>query len=181
MATKETQWEIARAAKTTGMRVTLELDPTQITTRIKNAIKRQLRQGRVTGGWRSQSRAIAEHLATKFKLPVVRDSWRGMRVPYANSEQRSALAELVRADFAAKMLEQQHYSNSYYKDRQRNELETLADPERRDFFLSFYYVQNADAARKVMAESMTEHEKFLIEQALKHLDGTETIHITTYH
>lgn len=173
-------YDVARLANTMGMRTTIVLDPKQITARVKTSIKKQLRQGRITGGWRSNAAKIAEHITDKFGLNVSRDTWQGVQVNNPTREQRERLTELVNADRAAKTLEDEHFGNiSYYRDRHQTMLTDLGSKSKK-FYLSFLDNEFADQARAIMAEGLSAKDRQRIEKALEALDAENEIHITTY-
>lgn len=176
-----THWEIAALAKTMAMKVTVELNPEHITSRIKNSIKKQLRAGVITGGYRSEAAKIAEQIVKKMDLAVTRKQWRGLQVGAITMDQKQRIAELFRADWASYTLEHPGIGNStYYKDRYAETMRKLADARSCDFFLGFQQSAFADQAYAVLAESITPEQRHEIERAVALLDGNEPIHITTY-
>lgn len=173
-------YDVARLANTMGMKTTIVLDPKQITTRVKNSVKKQLRQGRITGGWRSNAAKIAEHITEKFDLNVVRDTWRGVQINNATREQRERLTGLVNADWAATLLDEPQYQHiPYYRDRNKAMLIDLRSSNKK-FHLTFHDSTFTEQARAIMAEGMTAKDKELIEKAIEALDDNHEIHITTY-
>lgn len=176
-----THWEIAALAKTMAMKTTVQLDPTLITPRIKNSIKRQLRAGAITGGYRSEAAKIAEQLVNKLDLPVTRKQWRGMHIGTITMDQKQRIAEIFRADWAAYTLEHPGFGNStYYKDRYSETMHNLARAGSSDFFVGFEQREFNDQAHAVLAESLTPEQWQQIEHAVALLDRNEPIHITTY-
>lgn len=176
-----THWEIAALANTMAMKTTVTLDPTLITPRIKNSIKRQLRAGVITGGYRSEAAKIGEQIVKKWNLAVTRKQWRGMQVGSISMEQKRRIAEIYRADWTACTLERPVYANSkYYKDRYAEAMDNLSRRGSRDFFLDFHGPQFSDQAYAVLAESITSEQWREIDQAIAMLDSNEPIHITTY-
>jgi hypothetical protein len=176
-----THWEIAALAKTMAMKVTVELTPEHITPRIKNSIKKQLRAGVITGGWRSEAAKIAEQLVNSQDLPVTRKQWRGMHIGTITMEQKQRIADIYRADWASYTLENPGYAQAkYYKDRFAQAMDNLSRASSSDFFVSFNQREFNDQAHAVLAESITPEQRQQIEQAIALLDGNEPIHITTY-
>ena len=173
-------YDVARLANTMGMKCTIVLDPTQITTRVKNSVKKQLRQGRITGGWRSNAAKIADQIVEKFQLNVTRDTWRGVQISNPTREQRERLTELVNADWAATLLDEPQYQHiPYYRDRNKTMLRELQSNNKK-FHLTFHDSTFTERARTIMAEGMTAKDRELIEKAIDLLDGNHEIHITTY-
>ena len=177
--TDKHHWEIARTVKTMGMKTTVVLDPQQITTRVKNNVKRMLRLGRVTGN--GDAAKIADQIRKKFALPVTRDWWRGMHIETASTDTKRELLRLVEADWAAIVMENPGYlTHSYYKDRHREAVINLKSSTSCGFHLGFHDPAFYQQAAEAMAKSMTETDKKNIEDAILYLDGTTPIHITTY-
>ena len=181
MTTQQTHWDIARMAKTMGMRTTIVLDPNQVTPRVKTSIKKQLRNGAITMGWASQAAKIAERMVERFELPVSRNHYRGVGVGHVTMNAKHRLREIVEADWAAMLLEAPGYHNNhYYKDRKRQALDNLSRESSADFYISFFDNAFTVQAQAVLAESLTDDDRAKIEQAIAALDGNEPIHITTH-
>lgn len=179
--TTPNHWEVAALAKTMAMKVTIELQPQHITKRIKTSIKKQLRAGRISGGYRSQAASIAHQIVKKFELPVSRDSWRGVRVTNASVEAKLRVRELYEADWAAALLQMPHLGrNEYYKRRYADTTDCLGRRSANDIYVQFQDTAMADQARAVLAEYITDADKQRIEAAIKLLDTDQPIHITTY-
>ena len=176
-----THWDIARMANTMAMKITVHLDPELITPRVKNSIKKQLRAGAITGGYRSEAAKIAEQIVGNFELPVSRQYYRGVQVGHITMDSKRRLREIVEADWAAMLLESPGYSNnSYYKDRHAQTLDDLSRERSSDLYISFFDSTFAKQAQAVLAESMTNDDCEKIEHAITLLDGNKPIHITTY-
>ena len=181
MTTNQTHWDIARMAKTMGMRTTIVLDPNQVTPRVKNSIKKQLRNGAITMGWASQAAKIAERIVEKFELPVSRNHHRGVGVGHITMNAKRRLREIVEADWAAMLLEAPGYQNNhYYKTRKTEVLADLSRESSADFYISFFDNAFAVQAQAVLAESLTDDDRAKIEYAIALLDSNEPIHITTH-
>ena len=179
--TTHTHWEIAALAKTMAMKVTVELNPEHITKRVKTSIKKQLRAGRISGGYRSAAASIADQIVKKFELPVSRDSWNGVRVTNASVEAKLRVRELYEADWAAELLETPHLGrHHYYKQRYEYTLGSLNSRSETDVYVQFHDRGIADQARAVLAEYITDDDKQRIEDVIALLDTDQPIHITTY-
>ena len=176
---KATHWDIARTVKIMGMQTTVVLDPQQITTRVKNNVKKMLRLGRITGDGNAAN--IADQIRKKFDLPVSRDWWRGMQIGTIGVDTKRELLQLVEADWAAQTLENPGYLNhSYYKDRHRQTIIGLQLSTSRNFQITFHDRAYYLLAAEVLAKSMTDETRRKIEDAIMYLDGTTPIHITVY-
>ena len=176
-----THWDIARMANTMAMKCTVELSPEHITPRVKSSIKRQLRAGVITGGYRSEAAKIAEQIVGKFDLPVLRKQWRGLRIGTINMEQKQRVADIFRADWTSYILERPELVNHrYYKERYAKTMDDLTRASSSDFFISFNQSAFSDQANAILTESITPKQWQQIEQAVALLDSNEPIHITTY-
>lgn len=174
----KTHWEIARTAKIMGIKTTMVLDPTQITVRVKNNVKRMLRAGRISGDGNAAN--IADRIRERFDLPVSRDWWRGMHIGKVTPEIKRQLLDIVQADWASQTLESPGYTqHTYYRDRHKEQVISLTSPTAKNFSIAFHDRAYYEQASAVMAASMTEQDKQVIEAAIVHLDSTEPIHITT--
>ncbi len=175
-----TYYDVARMATTMAMKTTIVLDPTQITVRVKNSIKKQLRSGFITTGYRSHAAKIAEAITQKFELPVVRTWWRGAVVHHPNRETRQYLLGLFEADWAAELLERPHIArNRYYLQQYEQTVKALRG-NAQQFHVTFQDRAFAEQARNYLSQCMTAAAREKIEKALDALDGTDPIHITTY-
>ena len=176
-----TFWEIGALVKTMGMKTDVTLDPTLITTRVKNSIKRQLRAGAITLGWASQAAKIAEQLAVKFDLPVARHMQRGVRVGSVPMSTKVRLLGALNADWAVMLLDRPEYAKApFYQRRRAEDLDNLTSAESKGFYLSFFDRMFTQQAQQVMNELLTEADFARIELAIAVLDSNEPIHITTF-
>jgi hypothetical protein len=173
-------YDVARMANTMAMKTTIVLDPTQITVRVKNSVKKQLRSGFITTGWRSHAGKIAEAITQKFELPVSRVWWRGLQVNNPCKDTRQFLLGLVEADWAAEILERPYLSNNkYYRERFAEQTSNLRGANA-SFHLTFHDRAYADEAREYLGRTLSAAQREQIEKAIDVLDNTDPIHITTY-
>ena len=174
-------YDVARLANTMGMQTTVMLDPTKITVRVKNNIKKQLRQGHIVGGWRGNATKIAEALTNTYNLPVVRAWWRSIQLNNASLEVRKRILELYEADWAAWLLENPFLSqNTYYIKRHSDLRKALTQKKLISLDVVFQDPQFQNQAIEYLATCLTPLQREQIERAIDMLDGTEPIHITTY-
>lgn len=175
-----TYYDVARMANTMAMKTTIVLDPTQITVRVKNSIKKQLRSGFITTGYRSHAAKIAEAITQKFELPVVRTWWRGMQVNNPSLDARRHLLGLYEADWAAELLERPYLSsNKYYRERYEETCAHLRGSTA-SFHITFNDKFFAEQARNYLSQCMTAATREKIEKAIDVLDSTDPIHVFTY-
>lgn len=84
------------------------IDPSMITPRMKNAVKKMLREGYAKGGWSSKARQLAIKIAEARHLHVVEASLYGVRVPpfstYGPAQVKEAL-ELLDAAQVVELLD----------------------------------------------------------------------------
>lgn len=177
-----TYYDVARLANTMGVKTTIVLDPMKITKRVKNSIKRQLRLGCITGGYRSEAAKIANILVDKYELPVARESWRGAFVNNISMDAKKRILELFVADWAATLLERPEYSNiNYYVQKYNQTKIDLESAHTSKFFVPFQNAIFLLDARKVLAESITPEQQQRIENVINNvLDGTNPTHVITY-
>lgn len=71
------------------------LDPRQLSTRMKNAIKKMLRRGYTEGGWGSKSKQVAQKLAESHGLMLVGRNGRGFSVPNRSTYTDEAAAKVL--------------------------------------------------------------------------------------
>lgn len=175
-----TYYDVARMANTMAMKTTIVLDPAQITVRVKNSIKKQLRSGFITTGYRSHAAKIAEAITQKFELPIVRTWWRGVQLNNPSRDAREQVLRLFEADWAAELLERPHLAqNKYYRERYEDTVLNLRG-NTQQFHVTFQDRAFADQARNYLAQCMTAAAREKIEKAIDALDGTEPIHVFTY-
>lgn len=174
-------YDVARMANTMGIQTTIVLKPEQITVRVKNSIKRQLRNGRITGGYRSHAAKIAKYLTEKYELPVLQDGWRGFSVGSINMETKAAIRGFFEADWAAELLERPGMAQqgSYYRTRYEEGLSDLGNPLAKNFHLLFHDKTLKERASEFIGQQMDSKDRERIEKVVDLLDGTEEIHITT--
>jgi len=85
-------------------------------TRMKNMVKKMLRQGYTEGGWSSQSKQLAQKLAEQYELMLVERSSRGFTVPLRSTysaEVAEKVIELIDADEALILMDSPDHNNNY--------------------------------------------------------------------
>lgn len=98
-----TLYDVARQLKTAGVVTTAHFDPSTLTVRIRKAAQRMLSSGVLRGGWNSQSRKVAEIVATHHDLPMVRARGGYVYVEprTLNDQDLEEVERLVHADITA--------------------------------------------------------------------------------
>lgn len=84
------------------------IDPKLLTTRMKNAVKKMLREGMTHGGWGSKSKQIAKKLSECYDLRIISSSEWGFTVPPRHTYDETHIAkviELIDADEALEVMD----------------------------------------------------------------------------
>lgn len=178
MTRPHTHWDVARAANTMAVRTTIQIDPTQITPRIKNKIIKWLRSGVVLGGYRSEARKLGDMISDKFKLPSTRSHWYGVHLAYPSKELAAEVLLFLQADWTAFILENPHCnkeSHWYYKqyhdvaDKLANHWESFSSG------ISIHDKHFRNKIVEAVDKHMTDEQRAQIEIAVAAITGTEPI------
>lgn len=162
---------VARMSNVLGVSTTFVLDPSKITTRIKNAAKKMLADGVLVGGYRSQARKIAKISATLHGLPIVTDSSRRyLNINVTPREIVEPLCELLRADTAAYMLVEPEHA--YYRNNPSKWQERLAEQKER----TNTAIKNMRSGRPAWAQF---HDEALHKQALEIIAKHHKSHLSS--
>lgn len=99
------------------------VDPKLLTTRMKNAVKKMLREGHAHGGWSSTSKQLAQKIADSQGLRVVGSTGYGFTAPQRHTYGDNQIEELLRiseADEAIELMDDsQHYVGPQLQNVQR--------------------------------------------------------------
>lgn len=177
---KHNHWDVARAANTMAVVSTVCIDPTKITTRIKNKLTKWLDQGHLDGGYRSEARKLGDMLADKFNLPMTMTSWRGVHVRCGNKPADDEISELLQTDWTAMLIERPEMNRGWYKDRYEDAQRYLRGHVPDTIHL---YIHNKEFRQQIIdvqAKYITDKDRAAIKQAIDAVNGTEPIHIFTY-
>jgi hypothetical protein len=184
MPSNPTQWDVARTAKTMAVVTTVSIDPTKITTRIKNKLTRWLHDGHLEGGHQSHARRLGDLLADKFRLPTTHLTWRGLYVQHdsVNDDAKRKILELLEADWIAFILENPHYNNrghhNWYRQHYDNAVNAIKCGDRA--FLDIHNPQYRKDIIQIMSASITTDQRDRINKAIAAINGTEVIHCFSY-
>jgi hypothetical protein len=163
-----------------GTTTTVMLHPQRLGARMRNNIIRQLENRAITGGWQSKSAQLATALAAKYRLQVNNKHWNGMRILGITEGAGPLVVEIVRADYAAWVLESPgHSANHYYKDRTTQSIAN-AYKLNPDFFVSLHYDESIRKVTEILAEHTSQELKDKAKHVADLLRGTEPIEITTF-
>lgn len=181
MTDKMTHWGIARYVNTMAVQSTIAIDPTKITVRIKNKLLKWLEQAHLDGGYRSEARKLGELLTQKFQLPTTMTTWRGVQARVTNKQMAKELQELLRADWAAELLDNPHMNKGWYQQQYDEAMRRigLVDPN----LLIHLYIHNKMYRQPIidcLNKYVTEEERSRIQVAIEALKGTEPIVCINY-
>lgn len=173
-----TLYERGRLTGISGMESVLTLNPASMGPRIKKSVCKMIENAHITGGWASQSRKVAELLAEKFSLSILQTSWNGLTI-YAppTPEIRDKLIELVRADFAAFLLDNPSYARTWYSDQANKTIEALEDGVAKH--VDFRSVEFSRQAVALFNTELPESYKQQAKQIVDMLVNNTPIQITT--
>lgn len=183
MTNRLNHWDIARYANTMAVQSTIAIDPTKITVRIKNKLLKWLEQAHLDGGYRSEARKLGELLTDKFQLPTTMATWRGVQARVTNKQMGKELQELLRADWAAELLERPHLGKegNWYRMQYDEAMKQLARVNPK--LTVSLYIHNKEYRQPIidcLNKYVTEEERSRIQVAIDALKGTEPIHCFTY-
>lgn len=168
-------WDIARLSKLPGAQIAAEVNPSAWTVRTRNAVKRMMQRGRITGGWSSVSAALARAVADQYEVPVSKSySSSHLAVTDLTAEQKVALSDLIKAD-----LVQARLDGSYHG--RHTDLEGLLNYMNETGRINNYYFhvqQFANQAYDLIAKTLPESTKERARVACEAIDNNETIYIT---
>lgn len=99
-----TNWEYGRLAKTPGVTPTFTFKSAHISTRMRRAAQKMIRERVLRGSWSSKARRLAVTLMKARGIPYY-DTVNMFRMIDMPSTHRDEIAALVNADCAAKLLE----------------------------------------------------------------------------
>ena len=164
-----------------GTKTTVTLHPQTLGVRMRNSIIRMLEARVIVGGWSSQSRRLAEAIAEKYGLQcsISNNYYRGLRIVGITETAASLVAELVRADWTAWILENPSYREGYYRDQYDNTMESLKRLEG-TFWALLMHKDTTSKVIEILAEHTTQESKDKSKRVADLLRGTEPIHSITF-
>lgn len=162
-----------------GTETTVKLYPQRLGVRMRNSIIRMLENRVLEGGWSSKSRQIAQELAAKHHLQLVKPHSNGLRVLGLTPQAAPLVREIVHADWTAWTLEEPSYRFGYYKQQYDNAMACIASHDQ-NFYITMY---DKESIRKVI-EILKDHtSQELIDRSMQianMLRGAEPIEIITF-
>lgn len=102
-------FDTARDLRLPGIKIErVYIDPSKLTTRMKNSVKAMIRSGVLKGGWNSKAKQLAQKLAEGSDVLVLSTSGRGFYAPDRHTYSDAVAEEicgLVDADEALELME----------------------------------------------------------------------------
>lgn len=181
---RPTLYEASRMLTTVGVTADINFNPTQVTTRMRKSIQRQVESGDITGGYSSHAARLAKALCEQFKLPYIRGDYWGLRVQFTSEEARKEATALIKADFAAYMLTQagndHHTWVQRSKDRVQQDIDAIlaGDTSHLRFYSDKMYMQ---MMRELFVKSRTPSDIFNAKQVSNMLNQDSPIRINQHH
>lgn len=161
------------------------LDTHQLSSRMKNMVKKALRDGYTEGGWNSKARQLAKKIAEAQNLMLVDRSPHGFYCPLRNMYSDEALQqviELLEADRAIYLTNAAHYSAGY-KDsiivRYNTAIDSIRDG--RHFSGRWISVYSTELCAQICAVFASQRSKDMmeaVETTCDMIDNGEAITIT---
>ena len=169
-------WDIARMSKMPGASITTEIDPKHWTVRTKNAVKRMIRTGFITGGHSSVSAALARAVAKQYFLDTT-NCYSACQVNAVNLDDESVqfITELLDADIVARRMGEQ---NSYYLDNAMRNRKNIIDTRTISYY--FLVTEYAQQVRDHLAKKRSPEMIQRAQRACDALDANEIIYINQY-
>lgn len=170
--------ERGRLTGINGVESVLTLYPERLGPRIKKNVIKMLENAHITGGWASQSRQVAEALASKFSLSILQTRWNGLTL-YAQPvpDVRDKLIELVRADIASFILENPTYHRSYYTNLAQETVAHLTNGTAK--YVDFRNKEFSKQAVALINRDLPKHVVEKNKQVINLLNSNTPIHLTT--
>lgn len=81
------------------------IDPKQLTTRMKNTVKKSLREGHASGGWQSKSKQLVQKIADATGVRLVTSTGYGFIAPPRHTYGDKEIEELLRISEADEAVE----------------------------------------------------------------------------
>lgn len=172
-------WDIARMSKMPGASITTEIDPKHWTVRTKNAVKRMIRTGFITGGHSSVSAALARAVAKQYFLDTT-NCYSACQVSAVNLDDESVtfITELLDADIVARRMGVQNSYHSYYLDNAIRNRQNIIDTRTISYY--FLVTEYAQQVRDHLAKKRSPEMKQRAQRACDALDANEIIYINQY-
>jgi hypothetical protein len=134
-----TIYDIARDLKTAGVEVSAHINPANLTTRMRNSVKRMLLTGIMKGGYSSHAARITKMLTKEHNLSYVKDRYGYIefRIHRAfNDQEREQLAEWFSADKMLTMLKKEDgdkYHSEWVNRSYESNMKTLNNKRTLEF------------------------------------------------
>jgi hypothetical protein len=169
-------YEAARALTTEGFSADIYFNPTEITTRLKRSIQKQITNGAITGGYKSQASRAARHLMDEYKIPYSSYHWSGLHVQFVSEDSQRRAAAIVQADLAAYLLDGTTYNSAYEKKSAADSIRAIQEGSKT--YVRSHHKVFADQLVQLMSESITPELKEKAAALAARLDDPTPIKIT---
>lgn len=120
-------YQASRMLTTAGVTADINFNPTQITTRMRRSIQKQIESGNITGGWASHASRLAKVLCEQFKLPYIHGDYWGLHIQFTDPKYREEAVALIKADYAAYMLTMDGHPNNSWVQRTKRTVQEDID------------------------------------------------------
>jgi hypothetical protein len=162
-----------------GTKTTVTLYPQTLSARMRNSVIRMIENHTIEGGWASKSKRIAQALSRQHGLQCGSTNWNGLHILGLSAEAAPSVAEVVRADWTARLLGEPTYGNTYYKDQYEQAMVWIYNLHS-DFHVTLHDDANRRKVIEILAEHTTQEMKDKTKQVADMLRGTEPIHLITF-
>jgi hypothetical protein len=169
-------YDAARALTTAGFSADIYFNPSEITTRLKKSIQKQINNGAITGGYSSHSARIARRLMGQFDVPYSTQHWSGLHVRFVSEESQSRAIAIVQADLAAYLLDGTTYNSAYEKKSAADSVRAIQEGNKT--YVRCHSKVFGDQLVQLMSESMTPDIKEKAKALANRLDDPTPIKIT---
>lgn len=173
-----TVWEIARLGNTAGIEINATFHPDRLTTRMRNAIKRMVTTGQLSGGWQSQAKRLARALCDKYGVPYNQSSAYNVLVAEGTPEYlRAQLIDLLKADEVALRMEGDGRLHGYYTNRYEKDREALRHGAHCS--VRFHCKAFGQEACSLLTDFVQKHGSDIRKRVCALLDGKEPIELAS--
>lgn len=177
-------YDIGRTIQLPATKTTVELDPTQLTKRLRSAIARNLRRG--IGYGRGAAAQISSLLASKYGIAFTTEyepSISRPRVLQLSQDDREALRLLIIQDYAEFCLDNEYaHRNTYYQSQYQRHLDICAGTNDDGYVIRFLLRRSKTTAlNKFIDTAENNAECVRTQQIIDALNGNEPILLKVYH
>jgi hypothetical protein len=162
-----------------GTETTVTLHPQRLGVRTRNSIIRMIENRTLQGGWQSKSKRIAQELSKQYGLQCGSTNGNGLRILGLSVEAAPSVAEVLRADWTARLLEAPPSRNGYYEDQYKEAMVCINNLNS-NFYVNMHDKDAISKVIEILAEHTTQEMKDKSKAIVDLLKGTEPIHLITF-